>query len=115
MSQCEIAARELEARKAAEAERRERARRLALRAAEEAEHAPLPAKHPEPPNWAGVPAHERKGVLQKSENDALPPASAVDFRAPDDNVFSFFMETIAGGDRLLSSTWTGKEDDGKLW
>jgi hypothetical protein len=123
VSQVELAARDLEARKAAEAERRERARRLALRAAEEAEHSPMPTKHPEPANWMRVPAHERKGslsTLAKGEQDAdlasgvVASAAPVDFRAPDDQVFAFFMETIAGGDRLISS-WAGEEERERLW
>lgn len=113
VSQCELAARELEAKKEAEAARRERVRKLALRAAEEAEFAPLPTKHPDPPNWACVPAHERKPRAGSSSPRAEKASGPVlDFRAPDDNVFAFVMDTMAGGDRLLS-VWA--DDDERLW
>ena len=83
----------------------------------------MPTKHPEPANWMRVPAHERKGslsMLANGKQDAglasgvVASAAPVDFRAPDDQVFAFFMETIAGGDRLISS-WAGEEERERLW
>ena len=95
---CEKAARELEAKRQAEAAKRERVRKLALRAAEEAEEFPLPTKYPEAPNWAGVPEHERK----LNESIRLDNRTA-DMKA-EEAKWELFMETVntVGGGGISS-------------